>query len=99
MARFAIWSQQLCAGLAKHGIHPRKTFTVQWPSFLSEELLRHYLRGLIDGDGGWYAYPVKGDRAVKMAVQLTSNEQVCVGARLSEGYNALRGGVYRRRER
>lgn len=44
-------SPWLTAGLAKHGVGPRKSLTHEWPDFLSDELLPHYLRGYFDGDG------------------------------------------------
>lgn len=50
-SRLAIRSPQLTAGLATHGVVPRKTFVLKWPDFLSRDLLRHYLRGYSDGDG------------------------------------------------
>jgi hypothetical protein len=46
-----IKSASLTAGLAAHGVVPRKTFVLEWPAFLPPALLRHYLRGYSDGDG------------------------------------------------
>lgn len=48
-----ITSNVLAAALTKHGVGPRKTFTLQWPQHLLPELMHHYLRGYVDGDGGW----------------------------------------------
>jgi len=46
-------SPKLAADLARHGIHPRKTWTVlPWSGPV--ELMRHYWRGCFDGDGGLY---------------------------------------------
>lgn len=45
-------SRRLLAALERHTIVPRKTLTVRWPD-LSRPLLRHYLRGYVDGDGCW----------------------------------------------
>lgn len=47
----AVTSAALAAGLASHGIAPRKSLTLQWPGHLSDELLRPFLLGYFDGDG------------------------------------------------
>lgn len=52
-ARFAVCSRSLFEGLAKHGIHPRKSLTYEWPDFLADDLVRHYFRGYFDGDGSF----------------------------------------------
>lgn len=44
-------SPRLVEGLENHGIHPRKTAIYEWPNFLPDDLLPHYLRGYFDGDG------------------------------------------------
>lgn len=43
-------SKKLVADLAKHGVGPRKSLTLNFPK-LPKRLERHYLRGLFDGDG------------------------------------------------
>jgi len=43
-------SQKLVADLARHGVTPRKSLTLQYPR-LPRKHERHYLRGLFDGDG------------------------------------------------
>lgn len=43
----------LCEDLIKQGIGRDKSEKLKLPD-LSDDLMRHYLRGLIDGDGGWY---------------------------------------------
>lgn len=45
-----IISRTLCQSLIKLGVTPRKSLTLQFPS-LPEHLIRHYIRGYIDGDG------------------------------------------------
>jgi hypothetical protein len=73
-----IRSQQLTADLAKYGIVGNKTFTLPWPD-LPDDLLRHFMRGYIDGDGGFYTaedhrYPSKN-----VFFSVTSNEQFLEG--------------------
>lgn len=40
--------------LQQLGVHPRKSLTVEFPAFLSSDLLRHFVRGCWDGDGSIY---------------------------------------------
>lgn len=50
MSRLVINSKQMKISLSKYGLVGRKTLTVPWPD-LPNEMLRHYLRGYVDGDG------------------------------------------------
>lgn len=43
-------SKQMCADLIRHGVVPRKTCNHGTPA-LSPELMRHFYRGYVDGDG------------------------------------------------
>ena len=47
----AISSSVLVSNLAKWGCVTRKTNTVVFPSDLPEQLIKHFIRGLFDGDG------------------------------------------------
>ncbi len=47
---FTIYSSELVADLATHGIKPQKTLHTV-PAMVAPELERHYWRGVIDGDG------------------------------------------------
>lgn len=76
----AIASPELAEGLAKHDIAPRKTFTHEWPGdLLPDHLLRHYLRGYFDGDGG-FNLRCKPDEAPKLLWTIVGNEAFCLGA-------------------
>ena len=44
-------SERLAQALVSHGIVPRKSLVLRWPSTVPEPLLPHYLRGHADGDG------------------------------------------------
>jgi len=48
--RFIINNKTICKDLMKLGITPRKSLTVKFP-FVPEKFLRHFIRGVIDGDG------------------------------------------------
>lgn len=41
----------LVAGLLKHGVTPRKSFTTLFPYQIPKEMYRHFIRGYWDGDG------------------------------------------------
>jgi hypothetical protein len=45
-----IFSKDMAADLATHGVLPKKTFSTK-PTQVASELVRHYWRGVIDGDG------------------------------------------------
>lgn len=51
--RVNIGSARMCQDLIKIGCTPRKSLTLKFPSkeILSEELVLHFVRGYIDGDG------------------------------------------------
>lgn len=50
----AIASPLIVAGLARYGVVERKTYTLAWPS-LPEPFVAHFVRGYVDGDGGFYS--------------------------------------------
>ena len=50
VARYQVGSKKLVSDLMEHGLSPSKSFTcLPWQG--NEELMRHYWRGLFDGDG------------------------------------------------
>jgi hypothetical protein len=65
-----IYSHELCNDLIRHGITFRKTFTLQWP-VLSVVMLRHFVRGYVDGDG---CFTVDGKVRRNAYFSVTSNE-------------------------
>lgn len=54
--RMSVRSPLMAADLARFGVIPNKTPTIRWPENLPPDMLRHYLRGYIDGDGGFCPY-------------------------------------------
>jgi len=53
LVKLFIRSKQLTDDLASYGVVPAKTFTHSWPQ-LPDDLLIHFLRGYVDGDGGFH---------------------------------------------
>lgn len=52
MLRTAVTSAEMARDLAEHGVVPNKTKTLRWPKTVPRHLVRHFLRGVFDGDGG-----------------------------------------------
>lgn len=50
-AELQIRNKHMVLRLHELGIAPRKTFNVVYPDFLPSHLHRHFIRGLVDGDG------------------------------------------------
>ena len=49
--RITVSSTKLCRDLVQVGVTPRKSLTLTFPDWLSEELKPHFIRGYFDGDG------------------------------------------------
>lgn len=49
--RINIRSQELCKELLSLGLTVKKSYNLQFPSDLKSSQLKHYLRGMFDGDG------------------------------------------------
>ena len=47
-------SKNLCLKLMNFGVKPNKSLTLEFPEFLPNKQFRHFLRGIIDGDGTIY---------------------------------------------
>ena len=44
-------AKKIFKDLIKLGVTPRKSLTLKFPTFLNEDLMRHFIRGYFDGDG------------------------------------------------
>jgi hypothetical protein len=53
LVKLFIRSEQITCDLARYSIVPAKTFTHVWPN-LPDDLLIHFVRGYVDGDGGFH---------------------------------------------
>lgn len=49
--RMFIRSRKICQDLVKLGCVPQKTFILKFPNLENKELIAHFIRGYIDGDG------------------------------------------------
>jgi intein-encoded DNA endonuclease-like protein len=50
-ARLEFKNKHISLRFCELGIVPRKTFITQFPDYLSDDLIPHFIRGLLDGDG------------------------------------------------
>ncbi len=50
--RVTLSCKKMAIDLEKIGCVPRKTYLLEFPNFLPENLLSHFIRGYFDGDGG-----------------------------------------------
>lgn len=66
-----ICNKQIYLDLQKHGLTPRKSFTCKMPT-LRPDLVRHFVRGLFDGNGCFSSY-YKGRRLVGAVKILSSS--------------------------
>jgi uncharacterized protein YerC len=62
-----IGSKRLSESLTKWGCGRAKSFTLTFPEWMPEELLPHFIRGYIDGDG-WISFRGEGQESVVGAV-------------------------------
>lgn len=81
--RYTIRSNYLIDSLSKYNIIPRKTYTLSMPS-IREDLIRHYIRGYFDGDGGFYLSYNKYHNTNNLTFELVSNIYI-----ITDIYNIL----------
>lgn len=58
MCKLSVNSIKMCSDLAKWGVHPNKTGTLDKLPDIPEELMPHFIRGFFDGDG-WCTFTEK----------------------------------------
>lgn len=57
---FRIGSKQMASDLIAHGAVPRKSMVLRFPTTVPDRLIRHMIRGYMDGDGDVCLYREKG---------------------------------------
>ncbi len=55
IAKICISCPHLTRDLRAYGITRRKTYTLAWPPNIPDCVIHHFIRGYVDGDGGFYA--------------------------------------------
>jgi hypothetical protein len=69
--QYVVSSTIFVQSLAKHNLIPRKSLVLTMPNTIPDHLIRHYIRGLVDGDG-WFSYTASG-----FAFGLISSVSMC----------------------
>lgn len=73
--RLALYSKEMAQDLMRHGSHPGKTFTLEpWQG--PDHLVRHYWRGMFDGDGGISKYHRQDRDRTEWAAHLVNTHAV-----------------------
>lgn len=72
----ALHSRKMHSDLCKLGVVPNKTHGITYPDFLSEDLHRHFIRGVMDGDG--CIHPPHGKNGKIKTVDICGTYNFCV---------------------
>lgn len=70
--RLELNSKHLTKSLAQRGCHKAKSFNIVFPEWLRPDLVRHFIRGYFDGDGGLHIN--KADN--QMNIQIISTKEM-----------------------
>jgi intein-encoded DNA endonuclease-like protein len=73
-ASLTIFSKYMCNSLKNNGIPPNKTFILKYPTYLSNNLNRHFIRGEFDGDG---SITVDGGKKKNSCWKITGTLDLC----------------------
>ena len=75
----AVTSKTISQRLRALGIVPSKTHSITFPQFLSQPLIRHFVRGYFDGDGSIYSKTPRRYVTPQFTVQFTGNPKFIAG--------------------
>ena len=74
--RLLMFSTHMCKTLEQHGMVPNKSLIVELP-ILPSNLVRHFIRGLFDGDGSVYRGKYKRKNSYQHTLTITSTLSMC----------------------
>jgi len=74
----SVRSARMASDLGRWGVVPRKTYVGAIPNDIPAHLLHHYIRGLIDGDGGVHirSYTQGKYSGIRWSVELCGNDAI-----------------------
>lgn len=80
LCKLSIVSKNIKQSLINLGCHPNKTFTLEFPTEkqVPKELLRHFLRGIWDGDG-CFSIGLYKNKYRRLIATIISTENMCNG--------------------
>lgn len=70
-------SKYMSEKIQKWGLIPNKTFSLKFPTFLSKELMPHFIRGYFDGDGCVSVYKDSSNERIRILVSIMSSSNFC----------------------
>ena len=76
--RLLIFSKHICDAIEKLGVVKNKSLIIDYPNFISDELMPHFVRGVYDGDGSVYMQ-CKNDNNHAVTVTITATNNFCIG--------------------
>lgn len=72
----------LCNDLVKHGVIPNKSLKLTFPTTIDKTLIRHFIRGVYDGDGSIHRF-YRNPNNQPITVTITSTKMFCEGLQKS----------------
>ena len=75
-SRFRSGISKVVQDLVSHGVHPRKTLTLEPPVGVPDSLIHHWIRGYFDGDGSVYPKKNKSGLKIRSVVTILGTESV-----------------------
>lgn len=92
MYTLEFYSSHICNTLNNLGMKPNKSLTLNYPTFLSNDLMKDFIRGYFDGDGSFCFN--KNNRSQSI-FSLTSTESFCIDCiNFLRGQLDIGGGIY-----
>lgn len=71
-----MFSKHMCESLIDKGVTPNKSLTIDFPKWLPDYLLPHFVRGVFDGDGSLYSY-YHNPNNQSVVVTITATDSFC----------------------
>jgi hypothetical protein len=93
--RLSICSKEVCDLLLKLGIGERKTWSLKFPG-IPDNLIKHFVRGYFDGDGGLSITRVKNRFVASFCI--IGTEDICVGIQRVLSSVGISAGIWHRKK-
>lgn len=96
-SRIVLNSLKLCKDLSKYNICERKSYNVEMPE-IDNQLLPHYLRGYVDGDGSFYYYYDEKNKRYRYSFEIVGGSKIFMEQVQSYlSYNDIKANIYTRK--
>lgn len=74
-SRVVLNSLKLCKDLSKYNIHERKSYDIKMPE-INHQLIPHYLRGYVDGDGSFYCHYDENNKRYRYSFEIVGGSKI-----------------------